>query len=115
MDALSAEHKAQAETLISCGLPEAAALECMESVAAGTNPVGPATSVYACMKFKEGADMDAVKEALAAYAAASKQTAGKVSCGHMMEGGQGVHAYILPIFPHSSLSYSKKLPRTAWA
>ena len=77
--------------LTSLGLP---AVQASRSVAADAEragnfkcPAGP-THIYATLKIKEGADMAALEEGLKKYSAASKASAGKVTCSYSIAQGE---------------------------
>ena len=78
-------------TLTALGLP---AVQASRSVAADAEragnfkcPAGP-THIYATLKIKEGADMAALEEGLKKYSAASKASAGKVTCSYSIAQGE---------------------------
>ena len=69
---LSATEQAKVTELTTCGLPEAAAINCAKAITAGPNPVGKPCRIYGKMVLKEGADVAALTAALKDYAAASR-------------------------------------------
>ena len=119
MDTCSDTEKAKATELTAMGLPEGQAVASAKALTTGTTPSASATSVYAMMSINEDADLEALKEALAAYAAAAKASPGKVHAAYSMSEKQitfvevydspkAMDCHIGNCFPH----YVKMVPHT---
>lgn len=87
---LSATEQAKVTELTTCGLPEAAAINCAKAITAGPNPVGKPCRIYGKMVLKEGADVAALTAALKDYAAASRAAPGQLGCSYCINGNEMV-------------------------
>jgi quinol monooxygenase YgiN len=103
--------------LTSLGLPAGQAEKSVTTDATGIVDSAIPTSVYAVLKIKEGADMDALTAALKEYSAASRASAGKVNAAYSIADGEvqfheifsgpgAMDAHIGNCFP----AYAKMLP-----
>jgi quinol monooxygenase YgiN len=120
LDALAPGPKSKAETLIKLGLPEKQALKSVTVHTCKRSTI-PA-QVYAMLKINDTADMSLLTEALDAYAAASKDSFGKLSASYSIADGEvqffekyespaAMDIHVGNCFPH----YVKMLPHAVMA
>ena len=117
MASFTGAHKEKYDMLCGMGLPAEQAAMSVQTDIDGVTPSAIPTHTYAMLKINDDGDMEELRKHLAAYSAASKASAGKISAAYTISQGEvlfveiwsgpgAMNNHIGNCFPH----YAQMLP-----